>query len=113
VSAEFFEKHDVLLSPVLAHTTPRLGHLSPNVPYEELIDRLTRYASFTPLANITGDPAISLPASHTAEGLPIAVMLSGPRGHEQTLLELAYEIEGERPWRRIQDTLEERPAACG
>lgn len=109
VSAEFFEKHDVLLSPVLAHTTPRLGHLSPNVPYEELIARLTRYASFTPLANITGDPAISLPASHTPEGLPIAVMLSGTRGHEQTLIELAYELEGERPWRRIQDTVEEQP----
>jgi amidase len=89
---------------VLAHTTPPLGHLSPNVEYPELIERLTRYASFTPLANITGDPAISLPMSQSEEGLPIAVMLSASHGHERTLLELAYEIEGERPWRRIQDS---------
>lgn len=102
-SARFFENHDVLLTPVLAHTTPMLGHLSPNVDYDELIERLTRYASFTPLANVTGDPAISLPMSKTEDGLPIAVQLSASHGHERTLLELAYEIEGERPWRRIQD----------
>ncbi len=33
----------------------------------------------------------------------MAVQLSAKHGHERTLLELAYEIEGERPWRRIQD----------
>ncbi len=102
-SAKFFADHDALLTPVLAHTTPQLGHLSPKVEYPELIARLTRYASFTPLANITGDPGISLPAAQTADGLPIAVLLSAHRGNERTLLELAYEIEAERPWRRIQD----------
>ncbi len=102
-SARFFASYDALLSPVLAHTTPRLGHLSPTIPYEELIDRLTRYVAFTPLSNVTGDPAISLPASRTADGLPIAIQLTAGYGQERTLLELAYEIEAERPWARIQD----------
>ncbi len=98
-----FESLDALLTPVLAHTTPKLGHLSPTVDFDELMDRLTRYASFTPLANATGGPAISLPVARTAEGLPIGVQLSANHGAERTLLELAYEIERERPWRRIHD----------
>ena len=103
-SEEFYQSYDAVLTPVLAHTTPRIGHLSPTVDYEELMNRLTRYASFTPFANITGDPAISLPMSKTDEGLPIAVQIAANLGHERTLLELAYEIEGERPWRKIHDS---------
>ncbi len=102
-SEAFYQSYDAVLTPVLAHTTPPLGHLSPAIEYDELVDRLTSYASFTPLANITGDPAISLPMSKTDQGLPIAVQISANLGNERTLLELAYEIEGERPWRRIQD----------
>ena len=40
---------DVVLSPTLGHTTPRLGYLSPNVEFPEMFDRLVRYAAFTPL----------------------------------------------------------------
>ena len=101
--AEQFETHDAILTPVTAHTTPRLGHLSPGVPFDELLERLLRYAAFTPLANATGAPAISLPMSSTAEGLPVAVHVFGPHGEERMLLELAYELEAARPWRRIQD----------
>ncbi|MFW6689508.1 amidase [Streptomyces sp. MAR4 CNX-425] len=100
-------RYDVLLSPVLAHTTPRLGHLSPNVPYEELLNRLRAYVAFTPINNINGSPAVSLPAPATepsaAGGVPVGVMLSGAHGDERTLLELAYALESDRPWRRIQD----------
>ncbi len=103
-TADLFKTYDALLTPVLAHTTPKLGYLSPAIPFEELIVRLTRYASFTPLANITGDPAISLPVSQSEEGLPVAVQFSAGRGGERTLLELAYEIESEQPWLRIQDS---------
>ena len=47
----FAEKNvDVVLSPTLGHTTPRLGHLSPTVEFPEMFDRLVRYAAFTPLA---------------------------------------------------------------
>ena len=70
---------------------------------DELIERLIRYASFTPLANAAGAPAISLPVAQSDKGLPIAVHFFGNHGDERTLLELAYEIEEARPWRRIQD----------
>ncbi|MDH6223457.1 MULTISPECIES: amidase [Streptomyces] len=87
-------RYDVVLSPVLAHTTPRLGHLSPAVPFPELIARLKSYVAFTPVNNVCGSPAISLPGpGRTPDGLPVGVMLSGRIGEERTLLEAAYELE--------------------
>jgi amidase len=100
--AEMFTKHEVVLSPVLAHVTPRLGYLSPTVPYAELIDRLRRYVAYTPLNNIAGTPAISLPMGLAAEGVPIGVQLSAAYGDERTLLELAYALEAAQPFLRIQ-----------
>ncbi len=89
---------DGILTPVLGHTTPRLGHLSPNLPFDTLFERLLRYVSFTPLANATGAPAISLPMGRTEAGLPIGVQLMGPLGGERTLLDLAFSLEAEAPW---------------
>lgn len=101
--AEAMQAYDAVLSPVLAHTTPKLGWLSPEQEFEQLFERLTRYVSFTPLNNATGSPAISLPMGATSEGLPIAVHFSGRHGDERTLLELAYALEAAQPFRRIQD----------
>ncbi|MEV7182468.1 amidase [Kitasatospora sp. NPDC093679] len=101
--AELFRSHDAVLSPVLAHTAPPIGHLSPNVPFEELMGRLQRYVAFTPVNNVTGAPGISLPAGSTDDGLPIGVHLSAAHGQERVLLELAFALEADRPWRRIQD----------
>jgi amidase len=94
--------YDVMLSPVVAHTTPKLGYLAPDVDFETLFPRLRNYACFTPLNNATGSPAMSLPLGSTSEGLPIGVHFSGRHGAERTLLELAYELEQSRPFRRIQ-----------
>ncbi|HEY7597345.1 MAG TPA: amidase [Actinophytocola sp.] len=106
--AGMLTKHDVVLSPVLAHSPPKLGHLSPNVPFDELLTRLRHYVAYTPLNNVAGAPAISLPTGATADGLPIGVQISAAHGDERTLLELAYALEQDRPWRRIQDTDKER-----
>jgi amidase len=99
--AQLFSRHEIVLSPVLAHTTPPIGHLSPTVAGDELIELLRRYAAYTPLNNIAGAPAISLPASTTSEGLPIGVQLSGAHGDERTLLEIAYLIEAEQPFAQL------------
>lgn len=99
-----FIRHDVLLSPVLTHTTPLLGHLSPTVPFDELFPRLQAYAGFTPLNNASGGPAISLPLGMTSRGLPIGCHFSADIGDERTLLELAFELEAAKPWPRIQDS---------
>ncbi|WP_234327182.1 amidase [Streptomyces sp. NRRL WC-3742] len=103
VYAGIFHHHDAILSPVLAHTAPPLGHLSPNVPFEELIERLQRYVAFTPVNNVTGGPAITLPTGATPEGLPIGIHLSAAHGQERLLLELSLALEEAHPWRRIQD----------
>ncbi|TWE20339.1 amidase [Kitasatospora atroaurantiaca] len=101
--AGLFREHDVILSPVLAHVAPPIGHLSPNVAFEELLDRLNRYVAFTPVNNVAGGPGISLPAGAAANDLPIGVHLSAAHGQERMLLELAFALEADRPWRRIQD----------
>lgn len=95
--------YDLFLSPVVAHVTPRLGYLSPEVPFPELFQRMSQYACFTPFSNANGSPAISLPMGATANGLPIGVQFSAAHGDERTLLEIAYELEQTAPWRRITD----------
>ena len=92
-----------MLSPTGAHTTPELGHLSPALGFDVLFPRLVRWVAFTPLNNATGGPAISLPVASTSTGLPLGVQLSADHGDEATLLELAYELEADRAFARIQD----------
>ncbi|WP_100639877.1 amidase [Marinobacter salexigens] len=94
--AEATASFDAVLTPVLGHTTPKLGHLSAKVPFDTLFDRLTQYANFTPLANVTGTPAISVPMALTPENLPVSVHLMGKYGDERTLLDLAFGLETEQ-----------------
>jgi amidase len=101
--AALFARYDVILSPVLAHTTPKLGYLAPDTPFDVLFDRLMRYVSFTPLNNVSGGPGISLPVGQSTQGLPIGVHVSANYGDERTLLEIAFALEQASPWRRIQD----------
>ncbi|MCC5297102.1 amidase, partial [Staphylococcus aureus] len=73
--ADLFTRHDVLLSPTLAHVTPEIGWLSPPVEFDVLRARLLDYVAFTPLCNVAGAPAVSLPAGGAANGLPIGAHL--------------------------------------
>ncbi|WP_405860666.1 amidase [Streptomyces sp. NBC_00090] len=102
--AAAFRGLDLVLSPVLAHTTPPIGRLGPDVPYATLIERILAYVAFTPVDNVVGTPSISLPtATATRDGLPVGVMFAGRPGSERTLLEVAFALEADRPFRRIQD----------
>jgi amidase len=103
IIARLSASYDVLLTPTLADVTPRIGHLDPTAPYQQIIDRLVDWVAFTPLQNVTGDPAISLPLGRSAHGLPVGMMFSAPQGQERTLLQLAYELEEAQPFPRIQD----------
>ncbi|CAN5137906.1 amidase [soil metagenome] len=100
-SAAFHEVYDVALTPVLASETPRVGHLDPTQDYDTVITRLLEWVAFTPLQNVTGDPAISLPLCQTAAGLPQGMMFGAGAGHEAVLLGLAYELEEAQPFARI------------
>jgi amidase len=96
---------DAVLTPTVGHTTPAIGHLKPDQPFEVLFEKLRAYACFTPVANVTGAPAISVPAGVTDSGLPVSVQLMGRHGDERTLLDLAYTLEQDNPWHRYRDQL--------
>lgn len=100
-TARLFRGHDVVLTPTVAHETPRIGHLDPAADYQQIIDRLMDWVSFTPLQNVTGEPAISLPLAESAAGLPVGMMFSAPLGQDARLLGLAYELEAAKPWPTI------------
>ncbi|SPM27502.1 amidase [Mycobacterium terramassiliense] len=100
-TAEFFRTYDAVLTPTLADETPRIGYLAPT-DYRQVMDRLIDWVAFTPLQNVTGEPAISLPLAQSPTGMPVGMMLSADLGQESLLLQLAYELEEARPWARIQ-----------
>lgn len=102
-TARLFADHDVLLCPTLARTTPELGWLSVDQPGDLVLERLREWVAFTPVQNVTGDPAVSLPLATSAVGTPIGVQLSAPRGRDRRLLEVALELEAAQPFARIQD----------
>jgi amidase len=93
--------HDVLIGPTLAQPATPLGHLAPDVPFDEAMDRLMAFTPFTGLVNAAGAPAISLPVGRTKQGVPIGVHLLGRHEDEPTLLALAGELEEAMPWVRI------------
>jgi amidase len=102
--AESFSAWDAVLTPVLGHTVPRLGHLNPEVPFEPLFERLKAYVAFTPLNNAAGSPAISLPMGLTKNNLPVGIQLQAAHGAERTLLELAFELEAAKGWPKIAES---------
>jgi amidase len=94
----FFAGVDVWLTPVLASPPPLLGELAPTVPYATLRERCIRYVGYTPIHNVAGTPAMSVPLAWSQAGLPIGSQFAARRGDEATLLGLAYELEAARPW---------------
>ena len=94
----FLTKYDLLLTPVLARPPVKTGELDQNKPKEEIIAWLQGYCPFTPLANATGQPAMSVPLYWNADGLPIGSHFIGRHGDEATLLRLAAQLEQARPW---------------
>ena len=80
---------DVLVLPVTAAPPRAIGSLSG----AKALALAGRVAAFTPAANVTGQPAISVPAGRTADGLPLAVQLVGRAGSEALLLGLAAQLQ--------------------
>ncbi|MBA2779175.1 amidase [Billgrantia kenyensis] len=118
----FHRRFDMLLMPVTAAPPPRLGELYPPPSHERLMsllalpgaprlalkagmlrhlarDALSR-TPYTQLANLTGQPAMSLPLHVTPEGLPVGVQVVGAMGDERRLLALAAQLEEEVKWQR-------------
>lgn len=92
---------DVYLNPVVAAETPEVGYLGADLPFETHLEHVSRWVTFTPLQNVTGSPAISLPTGQAPDGMPIGMHLSSRRGEDRLLLELAAQYEAAFPFARI------------
>jgi amidase len=92
------ERFDVLLSPVTATVTPRLGMLSLDQNYEDFTQRIVGSVSFTVLANVSGQPAMSVPLGTSSTGAPIGMMFTARMCREAVLFQLAGQLEQARPW---------------
>ncbi len=100
-AGQFFQAFDVLLTPTLCSPARPFGSLGLNQPglsAEEIFDRLFVAAPFTPVYNLTGSPAMSVPFGSTRDGLPLGVQFGARYGGEHVLLRLAGQIEAARPW---------------
>ena len=101
-----FERADVLITPVNGELPIEVGRWQGAGAIRTLLG-MSRTYPFTPIWNHLGNPAASVPAGFTEEGLPLSVQLIGRPGDEATLLSLAAQIEAERPWAA------RRPAIAG
>jgi amidase len=90
--------YDVILTPTLGTEPSVLGHLSPILPRATLLERTSRLLAYTPIHNIVGCPAMSVPLHWSERGLPIGAHLAAAPGADALLLGLAYELERARPW---------------
>lgn len=117
----FMRDYDVLLTPTLGDPPLPHGHLKPRgldavlqqavartgawpaMLNQEMVhrgsDQVYDFIPFTPLANVTGQPSMSVPLFWTEDGLPIGTMFTGRFGDEATLFQLAGQLERARPWK--------------
>jgi amidase len=97
--AAFMETHDVIMTPTLAEPPAPLGTFdsSESDPLSAFM-RAAEYAPFTATANVTGQPAMSVPLAWNASGLPIGIHFVGRFGDEATLFRLAAQLERAKPW---------------
>ena len=114
------EKFDLVLSPTLGLPPPAIGALVPRgaeafahdvlvalhlgfllrLPgvIEAAVRQVFAFIPFTPLANVSGQPAMSVPLWWNADGVPIGVQLQARFGDEATLFRVAGQLEAARPW---------------
>jgi len=97
--ARFMVDYDVWLTPTLAEPPLPLGALesTPENPLAGLM-RSASYVPYTPICNITGQPAMSVPLYWNGGNLPIGAHFMARFGDEATLFRLAAQLEGARPW---------------
>lgn len=95
-----FRTYDLVLTPVGREPPFELGRIGaiPTHTFYDWFMEMCQYCPFTSAVNIAGIPAISLPLSWSASGLPIGSHFVAPLGQELRLLQLASQLEQMRPW---------------
>jgi amidase len=90
-----FSNVDLLITPTLAALPPERGAFTASPDEEENFALMGRFMPYTPLYNIAGLPAISVPIG-TAQGLPVGAMIGGPYGSEYRMLSEVNRVIGNR-----------------
>ena len=96
-----FEQYDVLLTPTMPDVPWQLGRYGED---GEKLDglgwtaRLFEHSPYTPLANVAGLPAMSVPLAMSEEGLPIGMQFMAGYARDGVLLRLAGQLERAAPW---------------
>ncbi|MES2533070.1 MAG: amidase family protein, partial [Pseudomonadota bacterium] len=94
----FFEAWDVILTPITALPTPKVGTseyltTSDNPSVHDWFANLWTNFAYTPLSNLCGIPGISLPLAEQESGLPLGIQAQARQGNDGLLLQLAAQIE--------------------
>jgi amidase len=92
-----FDDFDFLITPATAAPPPPIGALQGRGALMTL-NAVAGWVPYNGVWNLTGQPAIAVPAGLSPEGLPLSVQIVSPPGQEGPLLALAAQLEAERPW---------------
>ncbi|HSF29728.1 MAG TPA: amidase [Candidatus Tectomicrobia bacterium] len=92
-----FATYDLLLCPTVAVPPFGLGLEGPTEIAGRTVDRRA-WLALTPLFNLTGQPAATVPCGFTSDGLPIGLQIVGRRFDEATVLRASAAFEAIRPW---------------
>ncbi len=97
--AGFFGDYHMWLTPTTASPPPPLGTFDTNSEdTHRFRSVIGRFSPFCSLANMTGQPAMSMPLGQTSSGVPIGAHFLGRYADESTLIALAAQLEEARPW---------------
>lgn len=102
-----FEQVDVLLTPTFTAPAIEVNRWQGRGALRTILGS-GEWVPFCQAWNITGQPAVAIPAGHTTDGLPLSVQLVGRAGDEETLISIASQLEAERPWTHLRPPV--RPA---
>ena len=114
----FHDEHDLYITPTTAFPASKIGELDPTSfeqsliqvvgrlplgrlikkPVDDIVFKNLERTPYTQLANLTGQPAITMPLHVTKDGLPCGVQVMARRGREDLLLQLAGQLEQSAIW---------------
>jgi amidase len=98
----FLDEYDLFVCPTSPTSAPDAGYPPQGDPKystaEAWIDEVFELIPFTPIANTTGQPSVSLPLGVASDGLPIGVMLTTQALREDLLFSVAAQLEQAMPW---------------
>ena len=98
------ETYDLLMTPTMAVPAFPVGQFPKVIAGREVHPRWD-YLPFTPVFNLTGQSAASIPCGFSADGMPIGLHIVGRRGEEATVLRASAAFEEARPWSQLRPTV--------